>query len=213
VVDPDHMDDSNVNKLQNLSGYMAVSAFHQDASVNMVNPQRVAEELMSSEERTWHEQEAQQASEKGENPNPYWSGLPQLNTVGYLTGTAGALAAGFAIGWITGRFDPPFERLQMNLVAKLFDVQEVDQTPRDFCACRRVRGWADQSLATRSSPLRNTGPPCTDCEIEPDRQRLNEDILPQEGEKTYSRPEKTRVGPCLREPAYTNISARETPIS
>jgi molybdopterin/thiamine biosynthesis adenylyltransferase len=65
---------------------------------NMVNPQRVAEELMSSEERTWREQEAQQAREKGENPNPYWSGLPQLNTVGYLTGTAGALAAGFAIG-------------------------------------------------------------------------------------------------------------------
>jgi hypothetical protein len=179
VVDPDHMDDSNLNKLQNLSGYMAVSAFHQDASVNMVNPQRVAEELMSSEERTWHEQEAQQASEKGENPNPYWSGLPQLNTVGYLTGTAGALAAGFAIGWITGRFDPPFERLQMNLVAKLFDVQEVDQTPRDFCACRRVRGWADQSRADALVSAPKHWPPCTDCEIEPDRRRLNEDILPQ----------------------------------
>lgn len=114
---------------------------------NMVNPQRMAEELMSSEERTWREQEAKQARERGENPNPYWAGLPQLNTVGYLTGIAGALAAGYAIGWITGRFDPPFERLQMNLVAKFFDVQEVDQTPRDFCACRRVRGWADQSLA------------------------------------------------------------------
>lgn len=113
---------------------------------NMVSPQRLAEELMSPEERAWREQEAQQAIQRGEDPNPYWAGLPQLNTVGYLTGAAGALAAGFAIGWITGRFEPPFERLQMNLIAKFFDVQEVQQKPRDFCACRRVRGWADQAV-------------------------------------------------------------------
>ena len=66
---------------------------------------------------------------------------------GYLTGMAGALAAGYAIGWITGRFDPPFLRLQMNLVAPYFDVQDVFQDARSYCVCRRIRGWADQAQA------------------------------------------------------------------
>jgi molybdopterin/thiamine biosynthesis adenylyltransferase len=113
----------------------------------MVTPQRISEELMSPEERAWREQEAQEARQRGEDPNPYWTGLPQLNTVGYLTGAAGALAAGYAIGWITGRFEPPFQRMQMNLLAPFFDVQDVEQQSRDFCTCRRVRGWADQGKA------------------------------------------------------------------
>jgi proteasome lid subunit RPN8/RPN11 len=114
---------------------------------DMVRAQRIAEELMSGEERGWREQEGEEARRRGEDPNPYWTGLPQLNTVGYLTGAAGALAAGYVIGWITGRFEPPFERMQMNLVAPFFDVQDIEQQSRDFCTCRRVRGWADQARA------------------------------------------------------------------
>jgi tRNA A37 threonylcarbamoyladenosine dehydratase len=111
----------------------------------MIIPQRLAQELMSEQERAQRQAAAEAAIARGEDPNPYWTGLPQLNTVGYLTSIAGAMAAAYAIGWITGRFDPPFTRMQMNLVAKYFDVQDFDQTARGFCACRRVRGWADQA--------------------------------------------------------------------
>jgi molybdopterin/thiamine biosynthesis adenylyltransferase len=114
---------------------------------DMVSAQRIAEELMSPEEKAFRQQEAENAKDRGEDPNPYWRGVQQLNTVGYLTAAAGALAAGYAIGWITGRFDAPFERIQMNLVAPFLDVQNVEQFPREFCSCRRTRGWADQAKA------------------------------------------------------------------
>jgi hypothetical protein len=58
---------------------------------------------------------------------------------------AGSMAAGFAIGWLTGRFDPPFKRLQLNLGAKFLDVTDSDEIPQRGCICRRVRGWADQA--------------------------------------------------------------------
>lgn len=105
----------------------------------MIIPTRVAEELMSEDEKM-RQSEADDALKRGEDPGPYWHGLPQLNTVGYLTGMAGAMVAAYAIGWVTGRFDPPFSRAQMNLVAEYFDVQDIPQPARDFCACRKVRG-------------------------------------------------------------------------
>ena len=55
---------------------------------------------------------AADAVSRGDKGAPYWRDLPQLNTVGYLTTLAGAMAADYAIGWITGRFIPPFSRLQ-----------------------------------------------------------------------------------------------------
>lgn len=113
----------------------------------MVSGNRIGQELMSEEEKQQRQAAAADAEARGEDPDPYWQGLPQLNTVGYLTGLAGALAAGYAIGWISRRFEPPFLRLQMNMVAPYFDVQDVVQEARSHCVCRRVRGWADQGQA------------------------------------------------------------------
>jgi len=110
----------------------------------MINPTQIAQELMTDDEREQRRRAAMEAESKGQDGNPYWHNLPQLNTVGYLTTMAGALAAGYVIGWLAGRFDPPFERLQMNLVASYFDVTDNEQTPRPQCSCRRIRGWADQ---------------------------------------------------------------------
>jgi hypothetical protein len=115
----------------------------------MINAQRVGEELMSLEERQQRSMAARDAVARGENPDPYWHGAPQLNTVGYLTTTAGALAAGYSIGWLTGRFDPPFSRLQMNVTAPFLDVTDDPIQARSYCACRRIRGWADQGKADR----------------------------------------------------------------
>ena len=113
----------------------------------LIDPVRITQELMSEIERQNRRVEALAAHRRGEDPNPYWHELAQINTVGYLTTTAGALAAGYAIGWITGRFEPPFSRLQMNFVAPYFDVTDVDVKADAECICRRVRGWADQANA------------------------------------------------------------------
>lgn len=113
----------------------------------MISPNRLAAELMDDEEKQRRHLAAQEALERGEDPNPYWTGAPQLNTVGYLTGVAGSMAAGYALGWLTGRFDPPFARIQLNLVAKYLDVQEVDHQRRSDCGCSQSRRWADQGLA------------------------------------------------------------------
>lgn len=110
----------------------------------LIVPTVVAQELMPDHERTARRAAAVSAEARGADPNPYWHEVPQLNTVGYLTTCVGAMAAGYAIGWLTGTFGPPFTRLQMNLVAPFLDVTDADDRPRAACPCRRVRGWADQ---------------------------------------------------------------------
>ena len=113
----------------------------------MIVQWRLAQELMSEEEKAQRRAAAREAEARGEPGNGYWRDLPQLNTVGFVTTTAGAMIAGYAIGWLTGRFDPPFSRLQMNLVAPFLETAEINDTPRNFCACRRMRGTADQGQA------------------------------------------------------------------
>src|SRR5262249_20181518 len=110
----------------------------------MIDSTRLTQELMSSDERAQRRAAAQDAAMRGENQNSYWQDIPQLNTVGYLTTVAGSLAAGYAIGWLTGRFAPPFQRLQINLVAPYLDVTDNEQECRDYCSCKRIRGLADQ---------------------------------------------------------------------
>ena len=114
---------------------------------DMIDPRRVAQELMSPEEREQRAAAAAEAQIRGDDPDPYWRRERQINTVGYLTTAVGALLAGYAIGWLTGRFDPPFERLQMNFVAPFLDVTDLSQEQRSECACAKFRGWADQATA------------------------------------------------------------------
>jgi tRNA A37 threonylcarbamoyladenosine dehydratase len=113
----------------------------------MIVQSRLDQELMSEEELNCRREAAEQAQQRGEDPNPYWRDQPQINTVGYLTTAVGAMVAGYAIGWLTNRFDAPFERLQMNFVAKYFDVTDLPQRQRQDCACGKFRGWADQATA------------------------------------------------------------------
>ncbi|MGH7514139.1 MAG: hypothetical protein ACREOQ_14590 [Gemmatimonadales bacterium] len=102
---------------------------------------------MSEPVRARRRAAAARPREQGLPAGGYWQDIPQLNTVGYLTTAAGALAAGYVVGWLTGRFDPPFARVQLNLAAPLFDVVEVEQDARPDCLCRRSRGTADQGTA------------------------------------------------------------------
>ncbi len=113
----------------------------------MITPERIKQELMSEEEKSQRQQAAKEARERGDDPNPYWHNEAQINTVGYLTTAVGAMIAGYAIGWLTKRFDAPFERLQMNFVAKYLDVTDLPQKQRTNCPCSQFRGWADQANA------------------------------------------------------------------
>lgn len=112
----------------------------------LTDPQRVSQELMHPSEQARRRVAAKDAATAGGNPSAYWRDVPQINTVGYLTAATGAMAAGYVIGWITRRFEPPFVRLEMNWVA--LGLQPVDATfsPSDTCICRQVRGWADCAM-------------------------------------------------------------------
>ncbi|MBI3568923.1 MAG: ThiF family adenylyltransferase [Gemmatimonadetes bacterium] len=110
-----------------------------------IDPVRLAQELASPAERARRLSAAAEAIARGEPGDPYWRHERQLDTVGYLTTTAGSLVAGYAIGWLTARFDPPFARLQMNVTAPGLETIDCDTNPRDDCVCRRMRGWAEQA--------------------------------------------------------------------
>lgn len=118
----------------------------------MVDPKRAREELLADGNRERRRTEA--TAGPAETPAvPVDPGaISQIDTVGYITTVTGTLAAGYVIGWLSGRFDAPFERLQMNFVADCLDVTNRKQIPRADCTCRRVRGWADQGAESSFEP-------------------------------------------------------------
>ena len=124
--------------------------FPADACVycrEMVVQWKLDQELMSEKERTVRRAAAQEAEAQGRRGDAYWRDIAQMNTVGYLTTTAGGMIAGYAIGYVTARFATPFSRLQMNLSAPFLDVTDDPIEPLISCACRRMRGTSDQGMA------------------------------------------------------------------
>ena len=109
----------------------------------MISQWRLNQELMSLEERRQRREDADAARLRGEDPTAYWRDEPQLNTVGYLTTAAGSLAAGYAIGWITGRFEPRFTTLEASLLVPSLAVIR-EEPLNSECHCTMARGWADQ---------------------------------------------------------------------
>ena len=69
----------------------------------MIDSRRVAQELMSPAERASRRAAAEKAQIRGNDPSSYWLNEPQINTIGYLTSTVGALIAGYAIGWLVDK--------------------------------------------------------------------------------------------------------------
>ncbi|WP_349360707.1 ThiF family adenylyltransferase [Stappia sp.] len=113
----------------------------------MVDDLRMRQELMSPQERQALIEAAGDAA-----PPPEAHEIPQIDTVGYITTVSGTLAAGYAIGWLTGRFDPPFERMQMNLIAECLDVTDRPQTVDPACGCQNARGLGDAGVPPFAIP-------------------------------------------------------------
>lgn len=117
----------------------------------MISETRVLQELLPVSDRAEPAIQAALAVARGERADPILTAVPQIDTVGYITTTAGTLAAGFAIGWLTGRFSPQFERLQLDLVMESLGAVDRPQRRRTNCQCEMNRGHADQ--ADHAAPI------------------------------------------------------------
>jgi molybdopterin/thiamine biosynthesis adenylyltransferase len=110
----------------------------------MVDSRLVLQELMSPEEKEQRKAEAKKAEAQGREAAMYWIETPQLNTVGYLTTLAGGMVIGYAIGFLTGRFDLNVNRIELNLSRHGIQVVEMDENFDSDCTCSSHKGLSDQ---------------------------------------------------------------------
>jgi hypothetical protein len=102
---------------------------------------------MSDEEREARKKEAKEAAERGDDANQYWVNPPVLHTVGHLTALAGALAATYGIGWLTGKFGAPATLFQFDLLDDDLGYVPIEMDKRLNCSCATKIGYADQGSA------------------------------------------------------------------
>jgi hypothetical protein len=107
-------------------------------------------ELMSDAELQERECAARAMAENGHNPDHYWRRQRQFPTVGYLTTAAGAIAAGYIEGWLTGAFQIPHPKFQFDIGRHRFGLVTAPREYKSGCQCRSKRGWADQARAFRN---------------------------------------------------------------
>ena len=101
----------------------------------MIESNALAVELMTDEEKESRRRAAHEAVAAGMDGAHYWrSDTPPLITVVYLTSTAGSLAAGYAIGWITGKFSMPHSRFQFDISAPEFGFVDVERKRMPKCS-------------------------------------------------------------------------------
>lgn len=123
-----------------------------------VDSAELAQELMTEEERAHRQREAERAAERGDDPDQYWRRRRrQLHTVGYLTTAAGALAAGYAEGWLTGAFEPPHASFQFDVGTERLGCVAPPQTRNQACRCGSHVGWGDAARSFRTLPFRHIG--------------------------------------------------------
>ena len=112
--------------------------------LGLVDPWRATVELMSEEEKDRRRSEAREAKLRGDDAGAYWRDIPEIPTVGHFTSMAGALAASYAIGWLTGTFTPPHRYFEFNILSPNFDYVGFDAPCRSGCYCETLIGFADQ---------------------------------------------------------------------
>jgi hypothetical protein len=110
----------------------------------------LSQELLTEEECQAREAAAGEALERGDDPDMYWRRNRQFHTVGYLTTVAGAVAAGYAEGWLTGAFQFPHSSFQFDIGKERFGVVAPPRGSSTECSCQKYRGWGDAA-----SPYRN----------------------------------------------------------
>lgn len=99
---------------------------------------------MSEDEKERRRCEAKKAELRGDDAGGYWRNNAEIPTVGHFTSMAGALAASYAIGWLTGKFVPPHRYFEFNILAPNFEYVGFDAQRRSGCYCETLIGHADQ---------------------------------------------------------------------
>lgn len=125
-----------------------------------VDSAELAQELMAEEERALRRKEAERAAERGDDPDQYWRRRPrQLHTVGYLTTLAGAMAAGYAEGWLTGAFGLPHESFQFDIGRERLGCVAPPQGRKAGCRCGSLLGWGEAARSYRNVAIPRHWPP------------------------------------------------------
>lgn len=112
---------------------------------DLVDASEMSAELMSENEREMRRKAAQGAGE----PDAYWRNARQVHTVGYMTSTVGAMASGYAIGWLTDAFSMPYDSFQFDIAKPKLGVVEVRSQPSN-CSCSLNVGWGDLARSFRN---------------------------------------------------------------
>jgi hypothetical protein len=110
----------------------------------------LSHELLSDTELRERELAAVAAAARGDDPDQYWHRRRQFHTVGYLTTLAGALAAGYVEGWLTGAFEPPHPSFQFDIGQQRLGAVAPPRLFVPGCNCQSQRGRADQAYAYRN---------------------------------------------------------------
>lgn len=131
---------------------------------NQVDAQRLAQELMTTEERRQRQDaEVKMTDIRG----MYWLEEPVLHTVGSLTTIAAELAANYAVGMLTAAYDIPAQFLELDLLKIHEGATLLPMKRRLKCMCQGRDGsgsfagaWASDSVTPcsiqnlqRSDPL------------------------------------------------------------
>jgi hypothetical protein len=110
-------------------------------------------ELMHPEERERCIAAAAAAIKRGEDGTAYWQGgPPQLPAVGYLTTTAGAMAAGYGLNWLLGTAGLPHQRMQFDLGKPEFGFVGLEEGRLPECGCARWLAHGDQGERSVTMP-------------------------------------------------------------
>jgi hypothetical protein len=118
-----------------------------------IDARQLHAELLPPEERERCKAEATKAMARGEDGTAYWQGdPPQLPAVGYLTTTAGAMAAGYALNWLLGTSTMPHQRMQFDLGLPNFAFVGDNGVPDAACNCVRCLGHGDQGERSVTRP-------------------------------------------------------------
>ena len=108
-------------------------------------------ETATDAERQFQAEAAAAAEMHGVDGAQYWGGTPPPEiSVGYLTTTVGAIAAGYAQNLLIGSARLPHQRFQFDLGLSSLGVVADERVQRPDCVCRRKAGWSDEARADRS---------------------------------------------------------------
>ena len=118
-----------------------------------IDAMALAAELMTEEEQEARREAAECAIARSDDGSAYWAGeAPQLPAVGYLTTTAGALAAGYALNWLLGTSEMPHGQFQFDIGASEFAFAPSNAKRRDKCSCAHQQGYSDQGERSVTMP-------------------------------------------------------------